>query len=1159
MRLLYNFLLKKLADDRGFSEFSSALKSRTFPISLTGVSHIHRCVLAAATAARFGHKTLILTAGESESERVFEDITALGLDCINFPAKDYCLRSDVSHSHDYEHIRIGTLSKIIEGAFDVCIASAEAAAGITLPPQKLSERSFSLSVGCEISQALLSEKLVSCGYVRASQVDGAGQFSVRGSIVDVFSPNLSQPCRIDFFGDEIDSISAFDTDSQRRTEALDEIKITPVCEIYPDSPINVKNSLEKLLNSKKCSEDQKKRISEDIERIENGAQIAFDAYLKHIYPESSTLFDYFRPYGTDTVTFVFDTNAVSERIDSTIKLHSEEIKTMLTEGRLPPDFSSVYLDGMQFAERLKLANTVWCDSFPKSFYAVLPKAAINMNYRQNTGFKGSVASLCDDIKAVSAELTVILAGGERAASNLCEEICDNGITAHFEAEPSRIGSSGIFVTVGVLSCGFEMAGTSVIVHGKAAVKKRKRRFKGGSAVGSLDELERGDYVVHATHGIGIFDGVQQITSRGMTRDYIKISYAGKDALYVPVTSLDMVSKYIGSSENSTIKLNKLGSSEWSRTRSRVKKAVKDMAKELTALYAKRMQQQGFPFSPDGDLQSDFERRFEFEETDDQLRCISEIKHDMERAVPMDRLLCGDVGFGKTEVALRAAFKCIADGKQCAILVPTTILAWQHYNTALQRFGNMAVEVEMLSRFRTPKQQEQIRKNIKAGNIDLIIGTHSLISKEVVFKDLGLIIVDEEQRFGVAQKERLKELYPSVDALTLSATPIPRTLNMALSGLRDMSSIEEAPMNRHPVQTYVLEQDNAVINEAISRELRRGGQVYYLHNRTDDIESCAARIQKAHPDARVGTAHGKMSEDVLSHVWQQLLEHEIDILVCTTIIETGVDIPNANTLIIENSDRFGLAQLHQIRGRVGRSHRTASAYLLFTPGKVLTEISQKRLDAIRKFTEFGSGFRIAMRDLEIRGAGNVLGGEQHGHMEAVGYDLYLKLLSDAIAEEKGESTASETECTVDIRMSAHIPESYISSLPQRLAAYRRVAAIKTQEDVLDVTDELLDRYGDLPDQVVDLIDVSYLKNRAAAFGITEIGENGASLLLYCGTLSEPVSHLITGKLKKRCMFSAGSRPYVAVRSEKGQHMIDTLKEALDAMSSDDERQNHSQNA
>ena len=1148
MQLKYKIFSESLGKTPMFSELSGAVKNRLFPIAVSGVSHIHRCVLSSVVSEVHGNKSLIITAGDAENERVFEDLTALGLNVAVFPSREYCFRSNVSRSHEYEHKRIGTLSKILEGDFDVVLVSSEAAVSSTIPPEVLRERCFTLSVGDECSMLVLVERLIAGGYSKSAQVDGAGQFSIRGSIVDIFSPNLPNPCRLDFFGDEIDSIAMFDVDTQRRTDTLNEIKITPVTENSPDDPEELALELEKLCNSKKTSDEQKKRIHEDIDRLNVGATISYDAYLRHIFDRNVTIFDYFCDRDFEIVTYVFDTNACIERVDGCLKLHSEEIKTLLLESQLPPDFKSVYLDRVGFAEALKKVNAVYCDSFPKTSYDIPPKALVSMSFKQNTGFVGSVSALCEDIKSAGNKLTVVLAGSERAASNLCEEICELGLSASFCAEPSRIGDKGIFVTVGVLSSGFELPeGTlSVVVHGKAAVPKRKRRFTKGSAVGSLEELQRGDYVVHATHGIGIFEGVQQLTTRGMTRDYIKISYRGKDALYVPVTSLDMVSKYIGSSDEVKVKINKLGSADWSKTRSRVKSAVKDMAKQLTALYAKRMQQKGFAFSVDGDLQSDFERRFEFDETDDQLRCISEIKRDMERGVPMDRLLCGDVGFGKTEVALRAAFKCIADGKQCAVLVPTTILCWQHYNTALQRFSNMAVEVEMLSRFRTPKQQEKIKKNLLAGNIDLIVGTHALISKDVKFKDLGLIIIDEEQRFGVAQKEKLKELYPEVDALTLSATPIPRTLNMALSGLRDMSSIEEAPMNRHPVQTYVMEQDKAIVNEAVSRELRRSGQVYYLHNRTDDIDSCAVKLQKDHPEARIGVAHGKMDEGTLSKVWKQLLEHEIDILVCTTIIETGVDVPNANTLIIENADRMGLAQLHQIRGRVGRSHRTAFAYLLFTPGKALSDISQKRLDAIRKFTEFGSGFRIAMRDLEIRGAGSVLGGEQHGHMEAVGYDMYLKLLSEAMAEEKGETVEKELECVVDIKMSAHIPERYISSLPARLSAYRRIAAIRTEDDVLDVTDELLDRYGDLPDAVNDLIQVSFLKNKAAAMGIGEISDQNGRLLLYCGTLSEEVSRLISSEIKRRCLFSAGSRPYVAVKPLPNQHILDTLKEALSYM-------------
>lgn len=1147
MQTSYNFIRQMLGNTPEYSELTDSLKNGRYPAAVFGTSHIHRCILSMALSSDFNSKPLIITPTDAETERVLEDLTALGADCVIFPARDYLLRPDVTRSHEWEHKRLGTLSKILERDFDVVLASADAVLSRTLPKETLKSRLFELKVGDCLPQEQLINRLVSAGFTRCEQVDGAGQFSVRGSIVDLFTPDRNDGIRIDFFGDEIDSISSFEIDTQRRTEALKSVKITPVLEINPDDFDAFKAKLYSIIDNEKTSENLRKRIKKDVDRIDNGARPSLDAYIDLIYPKCSTLFDYL---SEDSPVYIFDTNAVVDRAESCLDLHFEEIKALLEEGILPSGFKSNYMDQVLLYKQLQTKQTIFFDTFPKSQYPIDLKFTAGLNFKQSNGFSGSAAMLADDIKGVAAKLTVILAGSEKAANNLCEELCDLKIKAKFAVNPSKVGKSGIFVTPGFLTAGFELPSANglVIVHGKATSPKRKRRFKAGNAVGSLEELSHGDYVVHATHGIGIFDGVQQMKTQGITRDYIKIRYAGKDALYVPVTSLDLVSKYVGNSDDVTVKLNKLGSQDWNKTRLRVKSAVKDMAKQLTALYAKRMQVKGYAFSPDTDLQSDFERRFEFEETDDQLRCISEIKRDMERSSPMDRLLCGDVGFGKTEVALRAAFKCIAEGKQCAILVPTTILAWQHYTTAIERFSSMAVNVEMLSRFRTPKQQEKIKKDLLAGNIDLIIGTHSLIAKDVTFKDLGLLIIDEEQRFGVAQKEKLKERFPFVDALTLSATPIPRTLNMALSGLRDMSSIEEAPMNRHPVQTYVLEQDKGIINEAISRELRRGGQVYYLHNRTDSIDSCALRLQQAHPDAKVGVAHGKLGEEALSRVWQQLLEKEIDILVCTTIIETGVDVPNANTLIIEDADRLGLAQLHQIRGRVGRSHRMAYAYLLFTRGKALSDISQKRLDAIAKFTEFGSGFRIAMRDLEIRGAGSVLGGEQHGHMEAVGYDMYLKLLSDAIAEEKGETVQKQLECTVDIKLNAHIPERYISSLSQRLSAYRRIAAIKCQEDVLDVTDELLDRYGDLPKSVETLIDVSYTKNRAAKLNITEISEQMGILKLYISELDDNVTALLTSPMQRRIIFNAKNRPFVGIKLMKQEPVLDTLRAVLDIMES-----------
>ena len=618
-------------------------------------------------------------------------------------------------------------------------------------------------------------------------------------------------------------------------------------------------------------------------------------------------------------------------------------------------------------------------------------------------------------------------------------------------------------------------------------------------------------------------------------------------LYVPVTQLDIVSKYIGPKEDDGVKLNKLGGDAWQKTRARVKKACKDMADELIAIYAKRQLAKGYAFSKDSEWQMEFEERFDYRETDDQLRSVDEIKSDMEKATPMDRLLCGDVGFGKTEVALRAAMKCILDSKQCVILVPTTVLAWQHYQTALRRFGGFPIKIELLSRFRTPKQQKEILKQLERGEIDLIVGTHRLVSKDVKFKDLGLVIIDEEQRFGVAHKEHLKSVYPEVDILTLSATPIPRTLNMAMSGIRDMSVIEEPPSDRYPVQTYVIEHQQGVLIQAIQKELRRGGQVYYIHNRIETLDACAYKIQQSLPEARIATAHGQMDEAAIEEVWRQLLDHEIDILVCTTIIETGVDVSNCNTLIIEDADRFGLSQLYQLRGRVGRSSRRAYAYFTFRRGKVLTEIAAKRLEAIRELTQFGSGFKIAMRDLEIRGVGSILSAKQHGHMEAVGYDMYLQLLTEAIAEQKGEAIPRAPEdCLIDITIDAFIPESYIEDLKLRIEAYRRIAAIMNGEDSEDVIDELIDRYGEPPKSVVGLIDVAMLRNLASKLGIKEITQRKDNIVFYIRETQVGPIMALTSKYKGRILVNGSSESYVSVRLLPKQEPIALMKEVLSTM-------------
>ena len=933
--------------------------------------------------------------------------------------------------------------------------------------------------------------------------------------------------------------------------------ISPAVEVVPDSTA----LLVKKINAHagtlrgKAAPAAKEILFREAEKLQTGLHIgALDKYYTFIYETPATLFSYF---GTDALLFFSEGAKLKERMRTTLWQWGEDVRGLLSEGVLCRGLDT-YSETYEFAlQRACDTASVYLDAFARGSYDTPVQSLSNMTARQLSIWGGSTQLLAEDLTAAlhNRHACVVLAGTERAAMTVAADLKAAGLPAGYVENASSVAPGTVAVTTGTLSAGFEYPNVkfTLITHGRVnqTRQKPKKKDKNSREIYSLAELVPGDYVVHSTHGIGIFEGIHKIDMQGVTKDYIKLRYAKNDTLYVPVTQLDMVAKYIGPREDAGVKLHRLGGAEWQKAKTRVRAAVKDIAKELITLYAQRMKQKGYAFPEDTDWQHDFEAHFEYNETEDQLRCINEIKNDMERDVPMDRLLCGDVGFGKTEVALRAAFKCVTAGKQCAILVPTTILAWQHYQTVLKRMEGFPVDIELLSRFRTPKQQDEILRKLKRGSIDLIVGTHRLVSKDVQFKDLGLVIIDEEQRFGVQQKERLKEVCKSADVLTLSATPIPRTLNMALSGIRDMSVIEEAPHDRHPVQTYVLEYDPGVITDAIKKELRRGGQVYYLHNDVASIERVAAGIQARMPEARIGIGHGKMSEQELSEIWRRLIEHEIDILVCTTIIETGVDVPNANTLIIDNADRMGLSQLHQLRGRVGRSTRRAYAYFTFTRGKVLSEISQKRLSAIREFTEFGSGFKIAMRDLEIRGAGNILGGEQHGHMESVGYDMYLKLLNEAVALMKGETPEVPVEeCSVDMQVQAHIPESYIDSTALRLEVYRRIAEIKTYEDSSDVVDELIDRFGEPPESVYGLIDIALLRSRATSLGITEVKQQANAILLYKDKFDmDRVKRLIQG-MPNKVMLSAGSRPYISV-ALAGKPPLDVLEDTLKILCGDAE--------
>ena len=1137
-----------------YVRLEEAVKSGAVPGVATGLSGVHKCCLIASLCQETRRRALVIAADEAEAQRFGEDLAALGMRPAQYPLRDFNFRDTAGTSHEYERLRLEALSKLENGDCDCVIACIDAALQYTLGPKELEKRLFTLRAGDQLEMDALLNALVQCGYVREDQIEGPGQFSRRGGIVDFFSPSASGPVRVEFWGDEVDSLSSFDLESQRRTDSIPQVTLAPCVEVIPEKPAFLAQRIEKLAASLrgKNAPKAKEILHSEAEKLKNGLRIgSTDKFLSLVYGETATLFDYFSP--ENSLLFFSEGNKLKERMRNTLWQWGEDLKSYLAEGLLCKGLDKYSEDWEYALSQAEKVPTLFLDLFARGSYEIPTRTLVNMTAKQLSPWGGGVELLADDLRALldQGRACAVLTGTERAGKALAEDLQRAGLPAAWMDPVSAVNPGTVAVTLGALSAGLELpdANFALITHGRMTEVKRKRvkRDKNSKEISSLSELAPGDYVVHATHGIGLFEGIHKLEMNGVTKDYIKVRYAKNDTLYVPVTQLDMVSKYIGPREDSAVKLSRLGGADWQRQKTKVRKAVKDIAKELIQLYAQRMQTKGFAFPPDGEWQHDFESHFEFDETEDQLRCISEIKDDMEREVPMDRLLCGDVGFGKTEVALRAAFKCVTAGKQCAILVPTTILAWQHYQTILRRMEGFPVDVELLSRFRSPRQQNEILRKVRRGSMDIVVGTHRLVSKDVKFHDLGLVIIDEEQRFGVAQKEKLKQMCSTADVLTLSATPIPRTLNMALSGIRDMSVIEEAPHDRHPVQTYVLEYDAGVIGDAIRRELRRGGQVYYLHNDVASIQSTVGRIQRMAPEARIGVGHGKMSEEELSEVWRQLLDHEIDVLVCTTIIETGVDVPSANTLIIENADRMGLSQLHQLRGRVGRSSRRAYAYLTYTPNKALSEIAQKRLSAIREFTEFGSGIKIAMRDLVIRGAGNILGGEQHGHMEAVGYDMYVKLLNEAVSLMKGEEPARpvDQECLVDMQVQAHIPESYIDSLSLRLDVYRRIAEVETQEDAMDVMDELIDRFGEPPASVKGLLDVALLRNTAARLGVAEVKQQGDSLLIYKEKFDVGEVAPLIKALGGRVLLSAGSRPYISVKLA-GQAPTEGLREVLAAM-------------
>ncbi|MBU5625577.1 transcription-repair coupling factor [Oscillibacter sp. MSJ-2] len=1154
MEALTNALLKIPE----IEELARRIEGGRCPVAVSGTAPVHRSQISASLAQRLSRPLVMVCGDEKEALRLCLDLkTLMGREPLRLLSRDFQLTS-AAFSRSWEHRRLAALYALARGGEGVVVATVDALMQRSIPREVLLNAAFTVKVGGRADPQALAEKLTAAGYTRSDQVEGAGQFALRGGILDVFSPMMDRPVRCEFFDDEIDSCGLFDTATQRRIKNVKSALILPASEFLPAYGEGGISALVKALEAQAAKAEKKheklaQALRADAERLSDGAMPdGPDRYLSALYGKVTSGADYLPP---DALVCISESARVDEAAKGRALQCKQDTETLLSAGVLAGEWSKLYLSPEELFAQLEEFPTMMMDALPTSRYPMRPRGLLSISAKQLSSYGGSLETAVSDMAHYrsTGSGVLVFCGSETRCKNLQRLLEERDIPPVLDLEGTgEVEPGQVRVTLGALSAGAEypQLRLAILTEGQLmAPERKKQRVKKEDSnrqkIQSYTDLSPGDLVVHVHHGVGRFVGMQRMPVDGVEKDYIKIAYAGGDCLYVPATQLDQVSKYIGGGEDTERqKLNKLGGTEWARQKSRAKAAAKDLAKGLIALYAERQKRPGFAFSPDSPWQQEFEESFDYAETDDQLRCIAEIKADMERPRPMDRLLCGDVGYGKTEVALRAVMKCVLDGKQAAILVPTTVLAQQHYATAVSRFRNFPVKIEVLSRFQTGRVSKQVLQDARDGSVDLLIGTHRLLQKNIAFKDLGLLIIDEEQRFGVTHKERLKEMSKQVDVLTLTATPIPRTLNMALSGIRDMSTIEEPPMDRQPVQTYVLEHDWAVVEDAMRRELARGGQVYYLHNRVESIDAAASRIRKMlGEDARVVVGHGKMSEQELSDVMQQMVDGSADVLVCTTIIETGIDIPNVNTLVIEDADRMGLAQLHQIRGRIGRSSRRAYAYLTYRRGKILTETASKRLSAIREYVEFGSGFKIAMRDLEIRGAGNLLGPEQSGYMMSVGYDMYLKLLEEAVLEEQGREKAVETECSADLTISANIPEYYVPSPEQRMDLYRRIAAIRSAEDSSDLLDEMMDRYGDPPKPVLALLDVALLRSAAARAGVADISQKGERLVLALANFRpEAISAVCSmPKYRRSLTLSAGETPALSLRLAP---KADVLQCALD---------------
>lgn len=1111
-----NIFKEPLREMGGFEELNRHLKEPQSSVHISGCIDSQKCHIAYGLGEPFDYR-LMITYHDMKAKEIFEDYKLYEKNVFYYPAKDVIFYSADIHGNTIVKDRICVLRNLLEQKSCTIVTTVDAVMDLVLPLEFLEQNVFSLHTGEEADLTKLCRQLAALGYERSNQVETQGQFAVRGGILDIFPLTEEAPVRIEFWGDEIDSIRSFDLQSQRSIENLEALTVYPASELILDEDRLVHGiagiEKEKKTVSKALKEEGKREAAARIERAveefrENlsvyGSSMGLDSYIHYFFGNNVVSFlDYFR--NKKAIIFLDEFTQIEEKANAVELEFQEGMTGRLEHGYILPSQADVLFSWTQIMAMLARRRLVFLSSLDTKIHGFSISMKYDVGAKSVANYVNHFDLLIHDLKSLKNRgyRTILISASRTRALRLSEDLRrDYGLSAFYMEHAETMPKPGeIMVIAGNSHHGFEYPLLKFIVVTETDIfgaqkKKRKKKQYEGRAIQSFHDLNVGDFVVHENHGVGIYRGIEKIETDHAAKDYMKIEYGDGGVLYVPAANFETVQKFAGS-EAKQPKLNKLNSKEWKTTKTRARAAVREVAEELVKLYALRQSKKGYQFGMDTTWQTEFEELFPYEETEDQLAAIEATKSDMESDKIMDRLICGDVGFGKTEVAIRAAFKAVQDSRQVVYLVPTTILAQQHYNTFVQRMKDYPLRIEMMSRFRTPAQQKRVIAGLKSGEVDIVIGTHRLLSKDVQYKNLGLLVIDEEQRFGVTHKEKIKQMKQDVDVLSLSATPIPRTLHMSLVGIRDMSVLEEPPVDRLPIQTYVMEHNEEVIREAIHRELARHGQVYYVYNRVNSIVETANMVARLVPEANVAFAHGQMSERELEKIMFQFINGEVDVLVATTIIETGLDISNVNTMIIDNADQMGLSQLYQLRGRVGRSNRTAYAFLMYKRDKMLREVAEKRLKAIREFTDLGSGFKIAMRDLEIRGAGSLLGVQQHGHIEAVGYDLYCKMLNDAVLALKGEQTEelSEFETMVDLEMDAYIPASYIKSEFQKLDMYKRIANVTNREELMDIQDELTDRFGTPGMAVTNLLMAAYLKSLAHQVWIVQLQQKGTVIEFY----------------------------------------------------------------